>query len=52
VPLTYAKRSLDGGEIRDINPMSPRYRLQVALWQKLPLGIANRLGPAIARGLG
>lgn len=50
--LAYAKRSIDGGAVRDVNPMSPRYRVQVALWQRLPLGIANRIGPMIARGLG
>jgi hypothetical protein len=43
---------LDGGEVRDINPMSPKYRIQVALWQKLPLSVTNRLGPWIAKGLG
>jgi FemAB-related protein (PEP-CTERM system-associated) len=47
-PLVYAVH----GEGRDTNPMSPRYRLQVALWKKLPLAVANRLGPLIARGLG
>jgi FemAB-related protein (PEP-CTERM system-associated) len=51
-PLSYAKLALDGGEVRDINPMSPKYRLQVALWQKLPLSVANRIGPMIAKGLG
>jgi FemAB-related protein (PEP-CTERM system-associated) len=51
-PLSYAKKALDGGEVRDINPLSPKYRLQVALWQRLPLGLANRIGPMIARGLG
>ncbi|MEO0441386.1 MAG: FemAB family XrtA/PEP-CTERM system-associated protein [Pseudomonadota bacterium] len=51
-PLSYAVRTADGEEARDVNPMSPRYRLQVALWQKLPLSVANRLGPFIARGLG
>lgn len=51
-PLSYASRTTDGGEARDVNPMSPKYRAQVALWQRLPLPIANRLGPLIARGLG
>lgn len=51
-PLSYAKKALDGADIRDINPMSPKYRLQVALWQKLPLSVANRFGPWIAKGLG
>ena len=51
-PLRYAVRSVDGRPPRDINPLSPKYRLQVAAWQKLPLWLANRLGPVIARGLG
>jgi len=51
-PLAYAARSLNGQIARDINPLNARYRLQVALWQKLPLAVANRLGPWIARGLG
>jgi len=51
-PLRYAKRAPAGQQPREINPMSPRYRLQVAGWRKLPLWAANRLGPVIARGLG
>lgn len=51
-PLRYATRTADGEAPRDVNPMSPKYRAQVALWQRLPLSIANRLGPMIARGLG
>ncbi len=51
-PLRYAKWAAEGGAIRDINPMSAKYRFQVAAWQKLPLWLANRLGPLLARGLG
>ena len=51
-PLVYAVRTADGVPAREINPLSPRYRLQVELWKKLPLWLANRLGPPIARGLG
>jgi FemAB-related protein (PEP-CTERM system-associated) len=51
-PLAYAKYAADGAAPRDINPLSPKYRIQVALWQKLPLSLANRIGPVIARGLG
>jgi FemAB-related protein (PEP-CTERM system-associated) len=47
-PLVYASR----GEVRETNPLNPKYRLKIALWQKLPLWLANRLGPPIARGLG
>jgi FemAB-related protein (PEP-CTERM system-associated) len=51
-PLRYAKRVAAGEEAREINPLSPRYRMQVAVWKKLPLWLANRMGPVIARGLG
>jgi FemAB-related protein (PEP-CTERM system-associated) len=51
-PLTYAKRTVAGRAPREINPLDPRYSLQVRLWSKLPLAIANRIGPLIARGLG
>ena len=47
-PLVYAVR----GNVRATNPLDSKYRLKVAAWQRLPLFIANRLGPAIARGLG
>jgi FemAB-related protein (PEP-CTERM system-associated) len=52
VPLTYYDRVADGASIRDANPLSPKYRLQVALWRRLPLAVANRVGPWIAKGLG
>jgi hypothetical protein len=51
-PLSYATRTAAGEEARDVNPMSPKYRMQVALWQRLPLSVANRVGPIIAKGLG
>ena len=51
-PLSYATRTADGEAPRDVNPMSPKYRAQVALWQRLPLSVANRIGPMIAKGLG
>ncbi|MFN3451641.1 MAG: FemAB family XrtA/PEP-CTERM system-associated protein [Sphingorhabdus sp.] len=51
-PMAYAFYTYDGQAPRDINPNSPKYRAQIALWQKLPLDVANRLGPWISRGLG
>ena len=50
--MAYAVRSADGEEPRDVDPNSPKYQAKIALWQKLPLPIANRLGPWIAKGLG
>ena len=50
-PLHYAHWTAAGVPPRDVDPLSPRYRAKIAAWQKLPLPIANRLGPLIARGL-
>jgi FemAB-related protein (PEP-CTERM system-associated) len=51
-PLVYVSKTLDGRPKRSVNPLDPKYSLQVKLWSKLPLPLANRLGPMIARGLG
>lgn len=52
MPLAYATRVADGAAKREINPLDPRYAWKVALWKRLPLGIANLVGPVLARGLG
>lgn len=51
-PLTYFTRAPEGAVARKINPLDPKFSLQVKAWKRLPLGLANRLGPWIARGLG
>lgn len=51
-PLAYAIYTADGQPPRDVNPNSPKYRGQIALWQRLPLAVTNRVGPWIAKGLG
>ena len=51
-PLHYRYHLASGAAIPDHNPLNPRYRLFIAAWKRLPLAVANRLGPPIARGLG
>lgn len=51
-PLRYAVWSADPAAARNVNPTSGKYALMVDTWKKLPLPIANLLGPWIARGLG
>ena len=51
-PLPYAIRTAGGAVPRSINPLDPKYRLKIAIWQRLPLVIANRIGPILANGLG
>lgn len=40
------------GERREVSPNDARYERKIALWKKLPLPVANLLGPLISRGLG
>lgn len=51
-PLPYQYRLVKASELPDINPLNPKYRLFVQMWQRLPLWLANRLGPMISRNLG
>ncbi len=51
-PLAYASWTAPGMERRDADPTSAKHAARLALWQKLPLPVANLLGPMIARGLG
>jgi FemAB-related protein (PEP-CTERM system-associated) len=51
-PLAYEYALFRGGRIPELNPLNPKYRTFIALWRRLPLPIANRLGPFLARGLG
>ena len=51
-PLHYEFNLRDGGEIPDVNPLNPKYRLFIALWKRLPLPLANAFGPFIVRNLG
>ena len=41
-----------GASIPDHNPMNPKYRFFINTWKKLPLPVANTIGPFIVRGLG
>lgn len=50
-PLAYHDWS-PSGATRDISPDSARYQWRIALWKRLPLPLANFIGPLISRGLG
>ncbi|MEW5709569.1 MAG: FemAB family XrtA/PEP-CTERM system-associated protein [Pseudomonadota bacterium] len=51
-PLYYEYYLYRGGAIPQHNPLNPKYRAFIALWRRLPLGLANALGPRIVRHLG
>jgi FemAB-related protein (PEP-CTERM system-associated) len=50
-PLAYATWTAPGQTPRNIDPTSGEHAARIALWKRLPLPIANRLGPLIAQGL-
>ena len=51
-PLSYASWTARGHEARDADPTSAKHQGMISLWKRLPLPVANRIGPFIARGLG
>lgn len=52
VPSVHEFYLADGQSIPEINPMNPKYKLFVSLWKKLPLALANSVGPLIVRNIG
>ncbi len=50
-PLRYAEWTAPGAAARDVDPTSEAYSRKIELWKKLPLPLANAIGPFIARGL-
>jgi FemAB-related protein (PEP-CTERM system-associated) len=51
-PMAYCNWTVPGAAQRDADPTSARHAARIALWKRLPLPLANRIGPLIARGLG
>lgn len=41
----------DGGEPPRLNPSNPKYAAAIAAWRRLPLFVANRLGPVLVKNL-
>jgi FemAB-related protein (PEP-CTERM system-associated) len=41
-----------GTEVPNLSPLNPKYRLFINLWRRLPLPLANLVGPQLARNLG
>ncbi len=51
-PLSYRYKLKPGTSIPDHNPLNPKYRLMIAAWKRLPVPVANIIGPPIVRGIG
>ncbi len=51
-PLLHRFHLAPGAAIPDHNPLNPKYALFIKAWKRLPLPVANLVGPHIVRGVG
>ena len=51
-PIVHEYATANGEPAPEINPLNPKYRAFIALWRRLPLGLANLLGPLVVRQIG
>ena len=51
-PLHYEYLLINAERVAEHNPLNPKYRLFIKLWQRMPLPLANLIGPHIVKSLG
>lgn len=51
-PLHYEYQLYKREGVPQNNPNNPKYQLMIRTWRRLPIGVANWLGPFIVRNLG
>jgi FemAB-related protein (PEP-CTERM system-associated) len=51
-PLHYEYKLVRATEVPDTNPLNPKYQLMIRTWQKMPIALANLIGPHIVKNLG
>jgi FemAB-related protein (PEP-CTERM system-associated) len=51
-PLHYEYYLVKSDAIPEVNPMNPKYQFFIKAWRRLPLPVANVIGPLLARNLG
>jgi FemAB-related protein (PEP-CTERM system-associated) len=49
--LNYQSIAFDKVSHVDLTPKNPKYSLAIRAWQKLPIALAKRIGPVVAKGL-
>jgi len=50
-PITHQFLLKPGMEMPNINPTNAKYKLMITMWKKLPVPVANILGPPIVRNI-
>ncbi len=51
VPLYWHYWTADGQDVPQINPSNSKYRMAIAAWKRLPVALANQLGPHISMAI-
>ncbi len=51
-PIAHQYLTKPGVEMPNVNPTNPKYQRLIAAWKKLPLPVANFIGPIIVRNIG
>ena len=51
-PLHYEYRLYRSTEVPDQNPLNPKYQFFIKAWRRLPMPVANWLGPQLVKYLG
>lgn len=50
-PMHWEYGLTEGSSVPEDGPQSPRFATAVSVWQRLPLWLANRIGPSVVRHL-
>jgi FemAB-related protein (PEP-CTERM system-associated) len=51
IPLSYNYYLRKLKDVPNLDPRNPKYRMQIALWRKMPLFVTRTLGPRLISGL-
>jgi FemAB-related protein (PEP-CTERM system-associated) len=51
-PLHYEYQLHKSTAIPDTNPLNPKFALFIKIWQRMPISVANAIGPHIVKDLG
>ena len=52
LPLNYEYRLFKSDSVPQNNPNNPKYKLMIETWRRMPIGLANFIGPYVVRSLG
>ncbi|MBP2674739.1 MAG: uncharacterized protein H6Q84_1579 [Deltaproteobacteria bacterium] len=50
-PMIWSYWVPEGGEVPELTPRNPKYRLAIEIWKRLPLGVTRVIGPRIIRNI-